>query len=217
MSTDPTITNGPALARTDSTSGLPVIPGPASRSARRIGIGLTAGATVWAGTMFTVGLQADGLGARIGDLGGLAFQLGLFGLLTVMLRTRATGTSRASVVMLKVQYLVLGLASAWSLLHAVLPAPIQDAPWMQVLDIAWPLSMLGMLIIAITVATAGRWTGLLRWWPMVAESWFIAVTAGAMILGDTGANWIGGTHLLLGYATLGLLIARTPQRTGATS
>lgn len=131
-----------------------------------------------------------------------------------MLRTRATGTSRASVVMLKVQYLVLGLASAWSLLHAVLPAPIQDAPWMQVLDIAWPLSM---LIIAITVATAGRWTGLLRWWPMVAESWFIAVTAGAMILGDTGANWIGGTHLLLGYATLGLLIARTPQRTGATS
>lgn len=211
--TDPTLTNTPALARTDTRPGQSAAPGMAIRSVRRIGLGLAAGTTIWAGTIFAVGLQAGGLGARIGDLGGLAFQLGLFGLLTVMLRTRATGTSRASVLMLKVQYGLLGLASAWSLLHATVPASVQTAPWMEVLDIAWPLST---LIIAITVAVAGRWTGLLRWWPMVAETWFIAVSAGTAIFGEAGGDWVAGAHLLVGYAMLGALIARTPHRTCGT-
>lgn len=214
--TDPTLTNTPALARTDAHPGRSAAPSMAIRSVRRIGLGLAAGTTIWAGTIFAVGLEAEGLGARIGDLGGLAFQLGLFGLLTVMLRTRATGTSRASVLMLKVQYGLLGLAGAWSLLHATVPASVQTAPWMEVLDIAWPLSMLAMLIIAITVAVAGRWTGLLRWWPMVAETWFIAVSAGIAIFGEAGGDWVAGAHLLVGYALLGALIARMPHRTGGT-
>ena len=36
-----------------------------------------------------------------------------------------------------------------------------------------------------------------------------------LLFGDPVANWVGGTHLLLGYMTLGILLARRPELTGA--
>lgn len=208
-----TVTRTPAPARTDvrHTAASPAPPAPSTSTVRRLGLALAAGASTWAATMFAF----DGNdGARIGDLGGLAFQLGVFALLAVMLRTRATGTSRASVWMLKVECVLLGLASVWSLLHAVLPDPYQDAVWLAVLDVFWPLSMLGMFVIAIKLAFAGRWTGLLRGWPLVAESWAVVCVPASVIFG-AAAWWVGPAHLLVGYVLLGVLLAATPERTGA--
>ncbi len=180
------------------------------RTVRRLGIGLTAGTLAWAASIFAFSTVNEGTPERIGDLTGLAFQLGLFCLLTVQLRTRATGLSRPAVAMLKVEAVVLGLASIWSMLHGVLPASQQDATWMMILDICWPLSMLGMMIIGIKLAITGRWRGLLRWWPLVAESWVFVTIPATIVFGDAAARWVGGGHLLIGYATLGLLLALRP-------
>jgi hypothetical protein len=217
------ITTAPAKARTDvldaRASVGQVVPDRKTISqatVRRLGFGLTAGALTWAATVFTVGTVADGMSGRIGDLGGLAFQLGLFGLLTIQFRTLATGITRKAVAMLKVEYVLLGLATVWSVLHATVPTSLQDAPWLVALDVFWPLSMLGMFVIGVKVAFAGRWTGLVRWWPLVAETWAVVTVPSYGIFGATAGQYVGGAHLIIGYAVLGLLLARQPHQTGAT-
>lgn len=224
------ITTTPATARTDTrtdtsrsdvasatSSTTPAVPARITRSAvRRAGVGLAAGAAAFATTFFVYGTADSGLASRISDLGGLALQLGLFGLLAVMLRTGATGHSRFARGMIRFEFGLLSLASIWSVLHAVVPDDMRGAGWLAVLDVFWPLSMLGMFVIGIKVAVAGRWTGLLRVWPLVAESWAVVVLPIMGIFGPTVGGPAAGLHLLLGYGILGVLLARMPERTGAS-
>jgi len=79
------------------------------------------------------------------------------------------------------------------------------------MDICWPLSMLGMAVIAVKLAVTGRWQGVLRWWPLVAESWAVVTVPSYILLGTEASRWVGGTHLLIGYATLGILLSRNPR------
>jgi hypothetical protein len=186
------------------------------RAVRRGGAALAAGATTWALTSFAVGFDpAEDLQTSIGDIGGLAFQLGVFALLTVMWRTRATGTSRAARIMLGVEFVLLTIASLWSVLHAIDPSGLGSTTFVMALDPFWPLSMLGMFVIGVKVFRARRWQGSLRVAPLIAETWVFfgigATVAGAV----TGIDWlptvVGGLHLILGYARLGWLLTRRPQ------
>ena len=136
------------------------------------------------------------------------------GLVALQLRTAATGVGRFARGMLKAEFGLLGLATLWTVLHAFVPA-IRDDAWMMILDAFWPLSMLGMFVIGLKVAIAGRWRGPLRFWPLVAESWAVVSVPAMVILGSTGGRYVGSSHLLLGYATLGLLLVLRPQLTGA--
>jgi hypothetical protein len=178
---------------------------------RRLGVGLTVGSLAWATSILLFTTDPHGVRGRIGDLTGLAFQFGVFCLLMVQFRTRAIGLSRAARVGLKVEAVILGIATVWSLLHGVLPSNLQGAAWLAAMDICWPLSMLGMAVIAVKLAFTGRWRGLLRWWPLVAESWAVVTVPSYILLGTEVSRWVGGTHLLLGYATLGILLARRPE------
>jgi hypothetical protein len=207
------MTETPARARTDVIAGTRrrSVATPDHAKVRRLGLGLTAGTLIWAASIFAFATVTEGVQERIGDLTGLAFQLGLFCLLAVQFRTRATGLSRPAVAMLRVEAVVLALASIWSLLHGILPANLQDANWLMVLDISWPLSMIGMMLIGVKLAITGRWRGLLRWWPLVAESWVFVTIPATIIFGDAAARWVGGGHLLIGYATLGVLLAVRPD------
>ncbi|TCO37796.1 hypothetical protein EV646_12222 [Kribbella antiqua] len=209
------MTETPARVRTDvqygGTTTTARQAGIDPQTVRRLGIGLTTGTLAWAASIFVFTTVADGWPGRIGDLTGLAFQLGVFCLLTVQFKTQAIGVSRAARVALRVEAVILGIASIWSLLHGVLPSNLQDAAWLVPLDICWPLSMLGMAVIAVKLAFTGRWRGALRWWPLIAESWAVVTVPSFILLGDQAARWVGGFHLLIGYATLGLLLARRPQ------
>ncbi|WP_214409013.1 hypothetical protein [Sphaerisporangium fuscum] len=213
---DTHLTNEPARARTDIRGDGATVAGPgpdAHRAIRRAGIGLAAGTLVWAASIFAVGTTGGGMVGRIGDLAGLAFQLGVFCLLGAQLRTRALGVSRAAMVTLKVEMGLLGVASVWSLLHGVMPDAVQNAAWLGILDLFWPLSMLGMFAISVKLAFAARWRGELRWWPLVAESWAVVTVPTFLLLGDEPSRWVGGGHLLIGYAALGVLLARRPELT----
>ncbi|MGV9772755.1 hypothetical protein [Streptosporangium sp. NPDC003464] len=216
---DAHITNTPAKARTDvsppGTAPAARPPAIAPGTVRRLGLGLAAGTLIWAVSIFLFDPTAGGTEGRIGDLAGLAFQLGLFGLLAVQMRTRAGGTSRVSAVMLKVEVVLLALASAWSLLHAILPEAAGDGVVLAVLDVFWPLSMLGMFVISVKLVLARRWRGSLRWWPLVAESWGVVTVPVFALLGEAASRWVGGGHLLVGYAVLGLLLAWRPELTFA--
>ncbi|WP_051759882.1 hypothetical protein [Herbidospora cretacea] len=178
---------------------------------RRLALGLSSGALVWSAASLVYGFQpTTDLGWKLTDLGGLAFQFGLMCLLALMIRTRATGTGKVARAMLQVERVLLAPAMVWSLLHALLPGQ-RDAGWLAVLDVFWPLSMLGMFVIGIKVAFAGRWRGLARMWPVVAESWAVVTIPAMGILGPEVGNVVGAGHLLVGYATLGLIIAFRPE------
>ena len=205
------MTTTPAPARTDVAPKIRARAGFSERTIRRLGLGLTTGTLAWATSILLFTTDPDGVRGRIGDLTGLAFQLGVFCLLTVQIKTRAIGLGRGARIALRVEAVVLGLASVWSLLHGVLPAGMQDAVWLGFLDICWPLSMLGMAIIAVKLAWTGRWRGALRWWPLIAESWAVVTVPSYVLLGTEASRWIGGTHLLIGYATLGILLALRPH------
>ncbi len=205
---------GPATARTDNVPAPPDAAGPQAL-VRRAGAAVTAGAVVWATSMVVVGNNPESsLGITFSDLLAVPFQLGLFALVTAQLRTRATGTSRVARGMLRVEYLLLSLATIWSLAHGLLPGQ-RDAVWLAVLDVFWPLSMLGMCVIGVKIAFTGRWRGAARIWPAIAESWALVTIPVMGVFGPAVGDVFGAAHLLVGYATLGLILALRPALTGA--
>ncbi len=193
----------------------PAVPSADHRSAvRRAGLGLAAGASVWAAAYFTVDpLSTTPADMRISDLGGLAFQLGVFGLLFAISRTGAAGTGPGARRLLTAETAVLALATTWSVLHAADPTGLGSSAAVVALDAAWPLSMLGMFVIAVKVARAGVWRGWLRWQPLVAESWALVCLPAMGAMGSDDGRFVAGTHLLIGYGLLGLLLARRPDLT----
>ncbi|GAA3204440.1 hypothetical protein ACFO1B_42360 [Dactylosporangium siamense] len=204
----------PVPARTDVLTGQPAPAAISVRGVRALGLALTAGTLSWATSMFTVGNNpTDSLGLTITDTTGGLFQLGLFALLAIQVRTRATGLTKVAKGMLVVEHVLLAVATLWSFLHAV-PA-LRDAAWLIPMDIFWPLSMLGMAVIGVKIAFAGRWKGAARVWPTVAESWAVVTVPAFGIFGSPVADYIGGAHLLIGYVALGVILMLRPQLTGA--
>jgi hypothetical protein len=206
------LTTTGAPARTDLTAG---DRRPADdRFTRRAGLTLTAGTVAWAVSNLVFGFEpadGDNVAWLFTDLTGLAFQVGVMALLHVQMRTRATGTRAISAKLLKVERVLLSVAMLWSVLHAFLPSQ-RDAIWMHSIDMFWPLSMLGMFLIGIKVAIAGRWRGRARVWSALAETWAVMSVPAMGILGhDGGGDLFGAVHLLLGYSVLGLILATRPD------
>ena len=77
------VTVRPAPARTDVPAGTTVL-------VRRTGRLVAGGALLWAAAMTVANPQStDNTGILINNLGGLPFQIGLFALVTTLLRTTA--------------------------------------------------------------------------------------------------------------------------------
>jgi hypothetical protein len=186
-----------------------------ARFARRVGLAVAGGSAAWAAGMlaFSNLPQAGTWQHFVYEVTALLFQLGLVALVTLQLRTRATGTGKLARGFLHAEHVLLGLAIAstftWMFLREY-----DDTAWFLALDAFWPLSMLGMAAIGIRIAIAGRWTGAARFWPLVAESW-APVVVPSTVLFPALAQYVGAGHLLIGYVLLGVILARRPELTGA--
>jgi hypothetical protein len=204
-----TIQHSPAPARSDvAAHDAGVEAGATDRPFLLHGRVLTAGALAWAATMAFVGIDPQ---TRSGELAfslssGL-FQVGLLFLLRTLWRTQALGTGRLARAVLRVEAVAVVLAIGSTTGDGLGLTDMDKVGWM-VLDAFWPLSMLGMFLIGIRIAVAGRWKGVTRFWPMVAESWAVVVIPTLGIFGDTAAHWVACLHLVVGYAVLGVLVGR---------
>lgn len=215
------ITQSPAPARSDLTHGAAPRRGhPAEAWAGRThsttrrpyrlhGTMLTAGAVAWASMIAVFGLdRLDEPAARIGhNTSALLFQIGVLCLVRVLWRTTALGTGRLARVALRVETGALALAML-STLSDLVGLTNLDNPASLALDFFWPISMAGMFLIGIRIAVAGRWKGLSRFYPMVAESWAVVTVPTMGIFGPGVARWVAAAHLLVGYAVLGRVVAR---------
>ena len=206
----------PAPARTDvAAPHTTAEAGVSARFARRVGLAVAGGSAAWAAGMlaFTNLPQAGTWQHFVYEVTALLFQLGLVALVSLQLRTRATGTGKVARFFLHAEHVLLGLAILSTLTWMFLRA-YDDTLWFLLLDLFWPLSMIGMAAIGVRIAIAGRWTGATRIWPLVAESWApVAIPASVLLVGY--AHYVGAAHLAIGYVMLGVILARRPEFTGA--
>jgi hypothetical protein len=189
-------------------------PAASTASVRRAGIAVATGSAAWAAATLAFGIDPVNRWQDLTyEVTALLFQLGLVALVSVQLRTGAIGTGRLARSLLHLEHVLLGLAILATSSSAFLPRYEEEA-WYLALDVFWPLSMVGMFLIGIRIAIAGRWTGAARWWPLGAESWAPVNIPVAQLAPEFVAYTAGG-HLLVGYVALGVVLALRPELTGA--
>src|SRR5690349_17001210 len=200
-----TVSHSPAPARSDL-----VAPPTGARAARPYllhGRVLSLGALSWAAAIAAFGANPhETLPLALFGVGSGFFQVGLFFLLRVLWRTRALGEGRVARTVLRVEAVFVALAICSTFVDAIAVSDLSQPGWLA-LDAFWPLSMLGMFLIGIRIAVAGRWRGARRFWPMVAESWAVVCIPTLLVVGPAVAAVVAPLHLLVGYLVLGLLVA----------
>jgi hypothetical protein len=170
---------------------------------------LSVGAAMWAvATAFTGVDPGDSTTELlVFGVGSGAFQIGLYGLLRALWLTQALGTGRLAHFFLRLEALFVTLAIGSTLVDMFGISDLSEPGWL-LLDAFWPISMLGMFLIGIRIAVAGRWRGASRFWPLVAESWAVVTIPTLGLFGYTAATVVSCVHLLVGYTVLGVLVSR---------
>lgn len=176
--------------------------------------------TLLAAGALTVAVGLPAIGDRQGadvisvaaGAGALLFQVALLALLALQdceqAMTRPGGSGRIARVGYRIEAVILLGAMCSTILDAFWL--IHGSVLWAVFDACWPLSMLGMVVIGIRVAIAGRWQGWLRWQTLFAQSWLLwGLPLSA--LGVVGL-YVGAAQIVVGYGVLGGLLAlRAPQ------
>lgn len=203
-----TIHTAPAPARSDAAATRTSPAADQRRPYAVHGTVLTVGALMWAATIAVFGNEpTSSLGLACQGIGAGAFQVGLLFLLRVLWRSDALGTGKLARTFLRAEAAAVGLAMCSTLADALALSDLSQPGWLA-LDLFWPLSMMGMFGLAIRIAIAGRWHGVARFWPLVAESWAVVVIPTMNIFGDGPAQVVAAVHLVVGYAVLGQVVAR---------
>ena len=203
-----TISHSPAPARSDVAAAAPGTETGPPRPFLLHGRMLTAGALAWSASILAVGQDPGGTaGLLVFGLGSGLFQVGLLFLLRTLWLTQALGEGRLARGVLRFEAFAVGMAMASTFVDAVGVSDLSQPAWLA-LDLFWPLSMLGMFLIGIRIAVAGRWKGAARFWPVVAESWAVVTIPAMGIFGEEAGKYVGALHLLVGYAVLGVLVSR---------
>ena len=203
-----TLSHSPAPARSDVAIATPDTMTGSARPFLLHGRVLSAGALAWAAAILAVGQDPhETTGLIVFGVGSGLFQVGLLFLLGVLWRTKALGTGRFARGVLRFETFLVGMATASTFVDTIAVSDLSK-PWWAMLDAFWPFSMLGMFLIGIRIAVAGRWTGVSRFWPVVAESWAVVTIPALVIGGDLVGQLVGAAHLVVGYAVLGVIVSR---------
>ncbi|GAB3541621.1 hypothetical protein [Spirosoma fluminis] len=100
---------------------------------------------------------------------GLAFMLTWMGSLVGLIRLNATGHSAFGHFIIRANLVTLTLANVWNIYQAI--APNANTLLYRILDAFWPISMVMMLVVGITVARVGQLRGWRRYVPLAVGLW----------------------------------------------
>lgn len=141
---------------------------------------------------------------------GGVFQLGLLALLGVLWGTAATGTGRWTRGVVAAEVVAVVLALGWTVPH-LFDANREQAGILPVLDVFWPLSMVGLIGVGVLVVRARRWPVPVRYLPLAA-SLLVPVDLAVIWAPESARNVVTGLYLAAAYGLLGVLIARDARR-----
>lgn len=176
-----------------------------TRTVRLLGVLVALGGVLW-GMAWVVSPSEEGSNSQVEIWASGVFQLGLLGLLAVMWFSHATGLSRTPRGVLAAEVVALLLAIAWTAPY-LFDANRPTTGVLVVLDVFWPLSMVGLIIVGVMVARAARWPAPLRYLPLVA-SLLIPVDIAIAWAPDDVRNAVMGAYLAASYGLLGIATLR---------
>ena len=172
-------------------------------------------AMICAPAMLIEGLLLRGQeNAAITGIASMVFMAGWICSNTVMRRMRAAGTGKWGRAVLLIQLAGLVLAFLFGFFEAT-GLLGRDSIIFNVTDAAWPLSMLWMLVVGITVIVAKRLDGWKRFVPILCPFWLLIAILGSMALGDTVGSFLGFGYAALLWALLGYIVRDSRESVGA--
>jgi hypothetical protein len=128
-----------------------------------------------------------------------------------MWRLRATGTGNWGRAVLLIQLVGLVLAFMFGFFEATRLLGRESIVF-NVTDAAWPLSMLWMLVVGVTVIVAKRLSGWQRFVPLLCPFWLPISIILSIAFGDTVGDIVGFGYAAVLWALLGYIVVRSDSR-----
>ena len=123
-----------------------------------------------------------------------------------MQRMRATGTGKWGRAVLLIQLVGLVLAFMFGLFEAT-GLLGRESIIFNITDAAWPLSMLWMVVVGITVIRAKQLSGWQRYVPLLCPFWLPIALVSSAAFGETAGSVAYGFTAVL-WAMLGYVVVR---------
>jgi hypothetical protein len=131
-----------------------------------------------------------------------------------MWRMRATGTGKWGRAVLLVQLVGLGLAFMFGFFEAT-GLLGRESLVFNITDAAWPLSMLWMIVVGVSVLVAKRLLGWQRLVPLLCPLWLPMAIILSIAFGDTVGGIVGFGYAAVVWASLGYVVVRSSSRQAA--
>lgn len=149
--------------------------------------------------------------AAITGIASMVFMAGWICSNTGMRRMEATGTGTWGRAVLLIQLVGLMLAFAFGFFEAT-GLLGRESTVFNLTDAAWPLSMLWMVVVGITVLRAKRLSGWQRFVPLLCPLWLLITIVASIAFGDTAGSIMGFGYAAVLWALLGYVVARSESR-----
>jgi hypothetical protein len=164
------------------------------------------------GMVFSSGMFLDlisdqsgsGLVQRLGAFAGLLFTIGWFSNVLGLRALEATGKRLAGKILLGVELFGVTLAALFQVFSIVTPGA--QHLLFTITDVAWPLSMLTLMIIGIVVAIRGGLRGAARFVPLLAALWLPPSIILMNTVDPLVGQVYGGLHATVAWFLLGFAI-----------
>jgi hypothetical protein len=157
-------------------------------------------------------LLQGGENALITGIASMVFMAGWICSNTAMRRMRAAGVGKWGRTALLIQLLGLVLAFAFGFFEAT-GLLSRESLVFNVTDIAWPLSMLWMLVVGITVVVAKRLSGWHRFVPLLCGLW-LPIGMVAMVAFGDDSGLVGFGLAAIFWTALGYVVREGGEQAG---
>lgn len=154
--------------------------------------------------------------ALVTGVASMVFMAGWICSNTGMRRMQAAGTGRWGRAVLLIQLVGLVLAFMFGFFEAT-GLLGRESIIFNVTDAAWPLSMLWMIVVGITVIRANRLAGWRRFVPLLCPFWLLIAILGSIALGDTAGGVLGFGYAAVLWLLLGYIVFGAQERAGVAS
>ena len=154
--------------------------------------------------------------ALITGVASMVFMAGWVCANTGMRRMQAAGTGKWGRAVLQIQLVGLVLAFMFGFFEAT-GLLGRESIIFNITDAAWPLSMLWMLVVGITVIRANRLSGWQRFVPLLCPFWLLLAILGSIALADAAGGYLGLGYAAVLWLLLGYSVFDAQERVGATT
>lgn len=154
--------------------------------------------------------------ALITGIASMIFMAGWICSNTGMRRMEAAGTGTWGQAVLLIQLAGLVLAFMFGFFEAT-GLLGRDSIIFNITDAAWPLSMLWMIVVGITVIRAKRLSGWQSFIPLLCPFWLLMAIVGSTAFGNMAGGFAGFGYAAVLWALLGYIIRGDRQQVGTAT